>query len=223
MIAEQLPEVKSVEQNVNPGDTPLVWGEQTIHLAGQEYITESLMGLDFHLSARSFLQLNPAQTETLYEQAAKAMDLGPDDVLVDAYAGIGTIGLSLASRVKSVRGMEVIPEAVADANSNAKLNDIQNASYEVGTAEEVMPRWQAEGFRFNALVVDPPRTGLDEALIEQILKAKPAKFAYVSCNMSTMAKNLARLSSVYRVDWIQPVDMMPQTPRCEAVVKLSRR
>ncbi|WP_048345648.1 23S rRNA (uracil(1939)-C(5))-methyltransferase RlmD [Limosilactobacillus mucosae] len=223
MIAEQLPEVKSVEQNVNPGDTPLVWGEQTIHLAGQEYITESLIGLDFHLSARSFLQLNPAQTETLYEQAAKAMELGPDDVLVDAYAGIGTIGLSLASRVKSVRGMEVIPEAVADANSNAKLNDIQNASYEVGTAEEVMPRWQAEGFRFNALVVDPPRTGLDEALIEQILKAKPAKFAYVSCNMSTMAKKLARLSSVYRVDWIQPVDMMPQTPRCEAVVKLSRR
>lgn len=222
-MAEQLPEVTSVNQNVNPGDTPLVWGDEMIHLAGEEYITESLMGLDFKLSARSFLQLNPEQTEVLYEQAALAMDLKPTDVLVDAYAGIGTIGLSLANRVKAVRGMEVIPEAVNDANDNAKLNGIENATYEVGTAEELMPQWQQEGFKFNALVVDPPRTGLDDQLIEQILTAKPAKFAYVSCNMSTMAKNLAKLSNVYRVDWIQPVDMMPQTPRCEAVVKLSLR
>lgn len=223
MIQEQLPQVVSVEQNVNPGDTPLVWGDQMIHLAGQEYITESLMGLDFHLSARSFLQLNPAQTENLYEQAAQAMELKADDVLVDAYAGIGTIGLSLASRVKEVRGMEVIPEAVTDANANARLNNITNARYEVGTADEIMPRWEAEGFKFNALVVDPPRAGLDDQLIKQILKAKPRKFAYVSCNMSTLAKNLTHLASVYRVEWIQPVDMMPQTPRCEAVVKLTLR
>lgn len=103
-IKEQLPEVVSVMQNVNPGDTPLVWGDQTIHLAGAETITESLMGLDFKLSARSFLQLNPAQTEVLYEEAAKALELSPDDTLIDAYAGIGTIGLSLASRVKDVQG-----------------------------------------------------------------------------------------------------------------------
>ena len=126
-IAQQLPEVVSVMQNVNPGDTPLVWGEQMIHLAGKETITESLMGLDFELSARSFLQLNPEQTEVLYEQAAEALELAPEDTLIDAYAGIGTIGLSLASRVKAVRGMEVIPEAVADANANAKLNGITNA------------------------------------------------------------------------------------------------
>ena len=222
-IAQQLPEVVSVMQNVNPGDTPLVWGEQMVHLAGKETITESLMGLDFELSARSFLQLNPEQTEVLYEQAAEALELAPKDTLIDAYAGIGTIGLSLASRVKAVRGMEVIPEAVADANANAKLNGITNAQYEVGKAEELMPRWLDEGLQFDALVVDPPRTGLDDELIKQILRVKPRKFAYVSCGMASLARNLRRLTSVYHVDYIQPIDMMPQTARCEAVVKLSLR
>lgn len=222
-IQQSLPKVASIMQNVNPGDTPLVWGDQMIHLAGEKYITESLMGLDFKLSARSFLQLNPEQTETLYEEAAKALSLSPDDTLIDAYAGIGTIGLSLANQVKEVWGMETIPEAVADAQENARLNNITNAHYEVGSAEDVMPRWRREGRHFDALVVDPPRTGLDDQLIEQILKEKPQKFAYVSCSMASLARNLHRLTSVYHVDYIQPVDMMPQTTRCEAVVKLSLR
>lgn len=222
-IQQQLPAVVSIMQNVNPGDTPLIWGNQMIHLAGDEYLTESLMGLDFRLSARSFLQLNPYQTETLYEEAAKALDLTRDDVLVDAYAGVGTIGLSLASRVKQVYGMETIPEAVADANANAQLNGINNATYEVGAAEDLLPQWKSEGKDFNALVVDPPRTGLDRHLINTILKVKPAKFAYVSCDMATLARDLTRLTRSYRVEYIQPVDMMPQTPRCEAVVKLRRR
>ncbi|MDO4903104.1 MAG: 23S rRNA (uracil(1939)-C(5))-methyltransferase RlmD [Limosilactobacillus sp.] len=223
MIEAQLPEVVSVMQNVNPGDTPLVWGDEMIHLAGKETITESLMGLDFELSARSFLQLNPEQTEVLYELASEALELDENDTLIDAYAGIGTIGLSLASRVKEVRGMEVIPEAVDDANKNAKLNGIENAHYEVGKAEEIMPKWLDEGLKFDALVVDPPRAGLDDELIKQILKVKPRKFAYVSCSMASLARNLRRLTSVYHVDYIQPIDMMPQTARCEAVVKLSLR
>ncbi len=222
-IEKELPAVVSVMQNVNPGDTPLVWGDKMIHLAGKDSILESLMGLDFKLSARSFLQLNPEQTEVLYEEASKALELDKDDTLIDAYAGIGTIGLSLASRVKAVRGMEIIPEAVADANENAKLNNIANAKYEVGKAEEVLPRWQKEGLNFDALVVDPPRTGLDDQLIQQILKVKPRKFAYVSCGMASLARNLRRLTSVYHVDYIQPIDMMPQTARCEVVVKLSLR
>lgn len=222
-IQQQLPAVVSIMQNVNPGDTPLIWGEQMIHLAGDEYLTESLMGLDFQLSARSFLQLNPYQTEVLYEEAAKALELGSDDVLVDAYAGVGTIGLSLASRVKQVYGMETIPEAVADANANARLNGINNATYEVGAAEDLLPQWQSAGKGFNALVVDPPRTGLDRQLINTILKVKPAKFVYVSCDMATLARDLTQLTRAYRVEYIQPVDMMPQTPRCEAVVKLTRR
>lgn len=220
-IAAELPAVTSVMQNVNPGDTPLVWGEETICLAGEETVTESLMGLDFKLSARSFLQLNPAQCENLYELAAQALDLKPTDTLIDAYAGVGTIGLSLASRVKQVLGMETIAAAVADANANAALNGITNARYECGPAEELLPKWRAAGQHFDALVVDPPRTGLDDRLIETILAEKPTKFCYVSCNMATLARNLARLTPTYRVDYIQPVDMLPQTPRCEAVVKLS--
>lgn len=181
------------------------------------------MGLDFHLSARSFLQLNPVQTDVLYEAVAQALDLSANDTLVDAYAGIGTIGISLAPQVKQVLGMEIIPEAVADANNNAKLNDIKNVTYECGSAEELLPKWESEGINFDAVVVDPPRTGLDPKLMSAILKAKPAKFAYVSCNMASLARNLRTLSRSYRVDYIQPVDMMPQTPRCEAVVKLSLR
>lgn len=222
-IQDELPQVVSVLQNINPGNTSTVWGDTTQLLAGQRTITESLMGLDFQLSAPSFLQLNPYQTENLYEEAAKALELSASDTLVDAYAGVGTIGLSLASRVKQVLGMEIIPEAVDDANNNAQLNGIKNAKYEVGAAEELLPKWQADGYSFDALVVDPPRTGLDNHLIDAILKAQPHKFAYVSCNMATMARNLARLTPTYHVDYIQPVDMMPQTPRCEAVVKLSLR
>lgn len=222
-IQESLPQVVSVMQNINPGDTPLVWGNQTIKLAGQDYITESLMGLDFQLSARSFLQLNPYQTETLYEEAAKAMDLSAGDTLIDAYSGIGTIGLSLANRVSHVMGMEIIPEAVKDAQQNAARNGISNATYEVGTAEDLLPQWRQAGHHFDALVVDPPRTGLDSKTINAILAEKPAKFAYVSCNMASLARNLTRLVPTYQVDYIQPVDMMPQTPRCEAVVKLTLR
>src|SRR5699024_12318575 len=119
--------------------------------------------------------------------------------------------------------MEIIPEAVADGNVNAKLNNITNAKYEVGKAEEVLPRWQKEGLNFDALVVDPPRTGLDDQLIKQLLKVKPRRFASVPCGMASLARNLRRLTSVYHVDYIQPIDMMTQTARLEVVLKLSAR
>lgn len=221
LVHQELPEVTSIVQNINPGNTPLVWGKESRLVDGDEYLLDSLMGLDFQLSAPSFLQLNPYQTENLYELAAQALDLQASDTLIDAYAGVGTIGLSLASRVKNVLGMEIIPEAVNDANKNARLNGISNAQYELGRAEDLLPKWRRQGIHFDALVVDPPRTGLDAKLIDTILAEKPRKFAYVSCNMASLARNLARLVPTYQVDYIQPVDMMPQTPRCEAVVKLS--
>ncbi|PWF99777.1 23S rRNA (uracil(1939)-C(5))-methyltransferase RlmD [Levilactobacillus bambusae] len=222
-IATELPEVTSVMQNVNPGETSLVWGDETVPLAGAETIVEELDGLAFNLSARAFLQLNPSQTEVLYHEAAKALELSTTDNVVDAYSGVGTIGLSFARQVNEVRGMDVTPEAVSDANANAKLNGIQNAHYEVGTAEELLPKWIFDGFRPDAIVVDPPRTGLDDNLIETILAAAPDKFTYISCNPSTLARDLVKLTDVYRVDYIQSVDMMPQTARCEAVVKFTKR
>jgi len=136
---------------------------------------------------------------------------------------LGTIGLSLASVAEEVRGMDVIPEAVDDANANAEANGITNAHYELGTAEELLPKWIMTGFHPDAIVVDPPRTGLDDTLIETLLAVRPPKLVYISCNPSTLAKDLVTLAHDYRVDYIQSVDMMPQTARCEAVVKLSRR
>ncbi|WP_137596824.1 23S rRNA (uracil(1939)-C(5))-methyltransferase RlmD [Paucilactobacillus kaifaensis] len=221
-ISTQLPEVTSIMQNINKGESPLVWGEQTVHLAGEEAITETIGDLKFRLSARAFLQLNPTQTKVLYAETAKALDLNPTDNLVDAYAGIGTIGLTLADQVDQVRGMEVIKDAVDDANFNAKQNNIDNVSYEVGTAEELLPKWLDDGFFIDALVVDPPRAGLDQQLIESILNARPEKFVYVSCNPSTLARDLVTLTRDYKVEYMQPVDMMPQTPKCEVVVKLVR-
>ena len=222
-IAKELPQVTSVMQNINPGETSLVWGEKTTHLAGADAITEKLAGLAFKLSARAFLQLNPSQMTVLYAEAKKALDLQPGETVVDAYSGIGTIGLSLADVAEEVRGMDVIPEAVDDANANAEANGITNAHYEVGTAEDLLPKWLMAGFHPDAIVVDPPRTGLDDTLIETILAVRPEKFVYISCNPSTLAKDLVELTRDYQVDYIQSVDMMPQTARCEAVVKLSRR
>lgn len=219
-IMTELPEVVSIMQNVNPGKQSLIWGDQMMPLAGEDAITEQISGLDFRLSARAFLQLNPWQTEVLYQETADALELDSADNLVDAYAGIGTIGLSLANQVKEVRGMEVIADAVDDANQNAQLNHITSATYEVGSAEKLFPVWTDDGFFVDALVVDPPRTGLDKALINSILDVRPSKFVYVSCNPSTLARDLVTLTTDYQVVFMQPVDMMPQTAKCEVVVKL---
>lgn len=222
-INKALPEVTGIFQNYNPGRTSIVWGEETIKLWGQDYIEETIMGKTFQLSPRAFMQLNYTQMTIVYHQALTALDLTHADKLVDAYAGVGTIGLSLADKVGEVRGMEIIPEAVDDANINAEINHITNAKYEVGTAETLFPKWQAEGWVADALVVDPPRTGLDTALRREILRTKPEKFVYISCNASTLARDLVDLAQAYQVDYIQSIDMFPQTARWEGVVKLTRR
>ena len=223
MIMKKLPEVTSVMQNVNPGQTSQIWGKQTRRLMGKSHLTEKLSGLKFRLSARSFLQLNSRMIPQLYEIVTRSLKLNASDQLVDAYSGVGTMGLPLAHQVKELRGMDIIPEAIRDANENAKLNRIHNARYYVGTAEKLLPQWIQAGWRPTALIVDPPRTGLAPTLIKAILKAAPAKFVYVSCNPATMARDLAQLAPKYKVRAIQPIDMMPQTARCECVVSFKRR
>lgn len=222
-IMMELPEVTSVMQNINPGDSPLIWGDKTVHLAGKDTIVEKIKGLSFELSARAFLQLNSIMLPRLYEVAISALELTGNEKIVDAYSGVGTIGLPLAKHAEEIRGMDIIPEAVEDANHNAIINKIRNAYYEVGKAEDLLPEWLEEGFKPDAIIVDPPRTGLDDKLIDAILKSAPEKFVYVSCNPSTMAADLVQLTRKYKVDFIQPIDMMPQTPRCEAVVKFTRK
>lgn len=222
-IESSLPMVVSISQNINKGRTSQIWGEQTVLLAGKEYITEIINGLSYQLSPQAFLQLNPEQTAVLYQETLKALDLKPGDNLVDAYCGIGTLGLALAHQAKSVRGMDTIPAAIEDAKMNAKRNGFTNTNYVVGKAEELLPLWVKEGYQPNAVIVDPPRTGLEKEFIDALLTIKPPKFVYVSCNPSTLARDLVRLTEAYTVDYIQSVDMFPQTSRAEAVVKLSLR
>ena len=131
--------------------------------------------------------------------------------------------MSLADVAKEVRGMDTIPAAVADANANAQRNQITNAHYEVGEAEVLLPQWLASGFTPDAMVVDPPRTGLDNVLIDAILQSAPEKLVYISCNPSTLAQDLQALTRGYQVDYIQSIDMFPQTARCEAVVRFTKR
>lgn len=221
-INEKLPEVVSIMQNVQKQKTSLVMGDTTIHLWGKEAISEKIQDLTFDLSARAFFQLNPKQTRVLYKEARKALDLAPNETLVDAYCGVGTIGLSLAHQAKEVRGMDIIPQAIEDAKNNAKNKGFHNTKYEVGTAEELIPKWLKAGFKPDAIVVDPPRTGLGEPLLRALSQYPAKKLVYVSCNVSTLARDLTALTKIYKVDYLQSVDMFPQTARCEVVVKLSK-
>ncbi|HGA2281140.1 TPA: 23S rRNA (uracil(1939)-C(5))-methyltransferase RlmD [Streptococcus agalactiae] len=222
-LVREFPELKTVVVNINASKTSDIYGQITEVIWGQESINEEVLDYGFSLSPRAFYQLNPKQTQILYSEAVKALDVKEDDDLIDAYCGVGTIGLAFAGKVKSVRGMDIIPEAIQDAKENALHMGFTNTHYEAGKAEDIIPRWYSEGFRANALIVDPPRTGLDDKLLNTILKMPPEKMVYVSCNTSTLARDLVTLTKVYHVHYIQSVDMFPHTARTEAVVKLQRK
>ncbi|TMV07306.1 23S rRNA (uracil(1939)-C(5))-methyltransferase RlmD [Paenibacillus thermoaerophilus] len=223
-LRRELPQVVGISQNVNPGRTPLVFGEETIHLWGQEQLEEKLGSVKFSLSPRSFFQLNPIQTVKLYDAVKEAAALTGSERVVDAYCGSGTIGLWLAPQAKEIRGIELVPEAVEDACRNALASGADNATFHVGRAEKLLPAWVRDGFRPDVLVVDPPRTGCDDALLAAALEVKPERFVYVSCNPSTLAKDCAKLiAGGYRLEWIQPVDMFPHTSHVECCVLLVRK
>lgn len=219
-IKQALPEVTSIVQNVNGQKTSLIFGDETRLLEGREFIQETLGELEFELSARTFFQLNPEQTVNLYNEVKEAAGLTGVEKVVDAYCGVGTIGLWLADGAEEIRGMDVIADSIEDAEKNAERHGISHATYVVGKAEQVLPKWAKEGWKPDVLVVDPPRTGLDQQLLNTILKVKPKKIVYVSCNPSTLAKDISVLVSKYKVGYIQPVDMFPQTSHIESVTSL---
>lgn len=219
-----LPDLTSIAMNVNPKNTSLVFGNKTVILWGEDSIRESLGDLEFTLSPRAFFQLNPIQTVKLYETVRAAAGLTGRETVVDAYCGTGTIGLWLAPYAREVRGIESIPEAVEDAKANAARNGRGNASFYAGYAEELLPRWVKSGFAPDVIVADPPRTGLDPRFLEAVLRTKPKRFVYVSCNPSTLAKDCkVLLDGGYAIDWVQPVDMFPQTSHVECVILLQRK
>ncbi|WP_053368738.1 23S rRNA (uracil(1939)-C(5))-methyltransferase RlmD [Bacillus sp. FJAT-27245] len=219
-IKKRLPGVKSIVQNINGERTSLIFGKETATLSGNDFIQETLGDLQFELSARTFFQLNPIQTVKLYDEVKKAAGLTGVEKVVDAYCGVGTIGLWVASQAGEIRGMDIIPESIDDAKKNASRHGIKHAKYVTGKAEEWLPKWTKEGWRPDVVIVDPPRTGLDGKLLETLLKVKPKKIVYVSCNPSTLARDIQTLSKKFKVEYIQPVDMFPQTAHVEAVSQI---
>ncbi|MDN3017342.1 23S rRNA (uracil(1939)-C(5))-methyltransferase RlmD [Paenibacillus sp. BSR1-1] len=220
-IAARLPKVKSIVHNVNAKRTNVILGEKTTLLWGNEVIYDYIGDVKFAISALSFYQVNPVQTKVLYDKALEYANLTGEENVIDAYCGIGTISLFIAQKAKKVFGVEVVPEAIEDAKRNAELNGIKNAEFAAGEAEIVIPKWYKEGNVADVLVVDPPRKGCDEALLQTIIEMKPKKVVYVSCNPATLARDLRILEDGgYKTVEVQPVDMFPMTTHVEAVTKL---
>lgn len=222
-IQEIVPNVVSIVQNINNKKTNVIFGDETIVLFGKEAIVDTIGDVKFEISARSFYQVNPTQTEVLYKQALEYAQLQGGERVIDAYCGIGTISLFLAQTAAHVSGVEIVPQAIEDAKRNAQLNGFTNTYFEAGPAEEVIPRWYKEGKGADVLVVDPPRKGCDEALLQTILTQQPKRVVYVSCNPATLARDLRVLEDGgYKTQEVQPVDMFPHTAHCEAVAWLER-
>lgn len=219
----QIPGVSGLILNYNPKKTNVILGPKDYLVFGNDQITDQIGDLKFRISPQSFFQINSLQTPRLYNLAIKQADLKPDDVVIDAYSGIGTIGLSVAKHVKAVRGIEVVRDAIKDAKDNAKLNDITNAKYYLGKAEEIMPRWAKSGLKTDVVFVDPPRKGLTPEFINAAVKTGPKKIVYISCNPATLVRDLQLFQEKsYEFNRIDPVDMFPQTPHVESVTVLER-
>ncbi len=222
-IREELPAVVSICQNVNTRKTNVIFGDVTRVLWGREVIHDYIGDVKFAISARSFYQVNPAQTEVLYGKTVEYAGLTGEETVIDAYCGIGTISLFLAQHAKKVYGVEIVKEAIEDARANAELNDMKHVEFEVGASEDVIPRWKEQGIEADVIVVDPPRKGCDPRLLETILEMKPERVVYVSCNPSTLARDLRVLEDGgYRTVEVTPVDMFPHTVHVESVILMVR-
>ena len=222
-LVSKYPKIKSIAQNVNPKVTNVIFGDETRILYGEPYIYDEMNGIRFAISPRSFYQVNPIQTETLYSKAVEYAQLSGNEIVFDAYCGIGTITLFLAQHAKQVYGVEIIPEAIEDAKMNARLNGFENTQFAVGKSEEIIPAWIENGIVPDVIVVDPPRKGCDRSLLDTMLEAAPDRIVYVSCDSSTLARDLRVLiDGGYKLEVVQPVDMFPQTAHIECVAKLVR-
>jgi len=223
-LTANYPQIKSIAQNVNPKATNVIFGDETQILYGEPYIYDELDGIRFAISPRSFYQVNPIQTETLYAKAVEFAQLTGDEIVFDAYCGIGSITLFLARRAKKVYGVEIVPEAINDARLNATLNGMDNVHFETGKSEEVIPKWLESGIVPDVIVVDPPRKGCETSLLDAFIEVAPKRIVYVSCDSSTLARDLKILSEGgYDVEVVQPVDMFPQTTHVECVALLTKK
>ncbi|VRA71739.1 23S rRNA (uracil-5-)-methyltransferase RumA [Streptococcus pneumoniae] len=222
-VIKQFPEIVSVMQNINDQNTNAIFGKEWRTLYGQDYITDQMLGNDFQIAGPAFYQVNTEMAEKLYQTAIDFAELKKDDVIIDAYSGIGTIGLSVAKHVKEVYGVELIPEAVENSKKNAQLNNISNAHYVCDTAENAMKNWLKDGIQPTVILVDPPRKGLTESFIKASAQTGADRIAYISCNVATMACDIKLYQELgYELKKVQPVDLFPQTHHVETVALLSK-
>ena len=223
MLTDYSDMIKSIVLNVNKEKTNVVLGKKCITLYGSDHITDELCGLNFNISPLSFYQINRDQTEKLYGIAAEYCKLGGEDFLIDLYCGTGTIGLSMARKAKKVLGIEIIPQAIENAKENAKNNNIKNAEFICSDAAGAAEQLSKNKTEPNVVVIDPPRKGCDQTVIESICRMSPEKVVYVSCDPETLARDLALFEEKgFKVQEVTPVDMFPRTQHVETVVLMLR-
>ncbi len=224
VLEENIPGFKTLVINVNKQRTNVILGKENRVIYGSGKINDYIGDLVFEISPLSFFQVNPLQTEVLYNKALEYAQLKENDTVFDIYCGIGTISLFIAQKATKVYGIEIVEAAIEDAKINAKLNNLDNVEFYAGKAEEVVPKMYAEGKTANVVVVDPPRKGCDEKVLDTIVSMSPDRVVYVSCNPSTLARDLAYLDERgYKCSEIQPVDMFPHTMHVECVAKLEKK
>ena len=221
----EIPGMTSITINVNKKRSNVILGEEICLLWGQEYITDRIGDISYQISPLSFYQVNPMQTQKLYAKALEYADLHGQETVWDLYCGIGTISLFLAQKAKFVRGVEIVPAAIENAKENAKLNGLENTEFFVGKAEEVLPReYKKNGVYADVIVVDPPRKGCDETLLETMVEMNPDRIVYVSCDSATLARDLKYLCERgYELRKVCPVDQFGMTVHVETVVLLSQQ
>lgn len=222
-LVSAFPSVVSIMQNINDRNSNVIFGKEFRTLYGSDTIEDQMLGNTYAISAQSFYQVNTEMAEKLYQKAIDFSDLNSEDIVIDAYSGIGTIGLSVAKQVKHVYGVEVVEKAVSDAKENATRNGITNSTYVADSAENAMAKWLKEGIKPTVIMVDPPRKGLTESFVYSAAQTKADKITYISCNSATMARDIKLFEELgYHLVKIQPVDLFPMTHHVETVALLSK-
>ena len=224
LLKEKVAGLKSVVININREKSNVILGKESKTLWGDDYISDELLGKKFVISPNSFYQVNHAQCEKLYSKARDYANLGGDEVLLDLYCGVGTIGLTMADSVKQLVGIEIIPQAIENAKINAKLNNIDNAKFICADAPKGAEILKSEGIKPDVIILDPPRKGCAPSLFDTVCQMNPKRIVYVSCDSSTLARDLKILEEKgYKTKKVSAVDMFPRTPHIETVVLLSHK
>ena len=221
ILTKKYPIIKTIVKNVNTKNTNVILGKDNINIYGNGYIEDKLGEYIFKISPLSFYQVNPVQAEKLYNIGVEAAKINKNDIVFDLYCGIGTISLFMAKYAKKVYGVEIVEQAIEDAKENAKINNVRNTEFIAGDTEIVLDDLiNGKNIIPNVVMVDPPRKGLDNRTIDNILKIKPNRFVYISCNPATLVRDLAKFENDYEIKELQPVDMFPFTSHVESVAVL---